>query len=241
MRLVVSQSNYIPWKGFFDLIRAADLFVVLDNVQFTRSDWRNRNLIKTPAGTRWLTVPVRQRGRMSRAIDEIEVSAPWAQSHWDLVRASYEPAPAFPEMARLVRPLYESAARMERLTHINRLFLAAIAESLGIKTPMLDARTLPNHPDRTLRLLGLCRELGADTYLTGPSARDYLDEVQFAAAGIKLEYADYTSYPPYPQLYGPFDHQVSIIDLLANVGVGSALGYMRPVAPSVAPAAAQTR
>jgi hypothetical protein len=237
--LVVSQSNYLPWKGFFDLIRAADVFVILDNVQFTRSDWRNRNLIKTPIGTRWLTVPVRQSGRMTRAIDEIEVSAPWARSHWDVIRVNYEAAPAFPELARLLRPLYESAAGMERLTKINRLFLGAIGECLGIKTPMLDARTLPSHPDRTLRLLTLCRELGADTYLTGPSARAYLDETQFAAAGVKLEYADYTSYPAYPQLHGPFDHQVSIVDLLANVGIGSALGYMRSVAPALSPTAAQ--
>jgi hypothetical protein len=233
--LVVSQSNYIPWKGFFDLIRGADAFVVLDRVQFTKGDWRNRNLIKTAQGLRWLTIPVGQRGATTKAIDEMVIAGDWASRHWGLIEGAYRTAPCFRELKREIGPLYEQASRIGKLSSVNRLFLESISRRLGISTPFLDAGGLPDHPDRTRRLIGLCRAVGADTYLTGPAARGYLVEEAFAEAGITLQYAEYADYPTYPQLQGSFEHRVSILDLIAHVGFAEAPRHMRNVVPSSTP------
>jgi hypothetical protein len=230
-RALVSQSNYIPWKGFFDLVRAADVFIILDTVQFTRADWRNRNIIKTAHGLRWLTIPVRQAGAVYKPIDQIEVAKPWAVRHWRLIKDSYRNAPAFAELVREVGPLYGEAQHMTRLSAVNRLFLEAIARRLGIGTRFVDARTLPDHPDRTQRLITLCRAVGADAYVTGPAARKYLLESAFDRAGIAVQYADYSGYPTYAQAHGAFEHRVSILDLIAHVGFAGALRYLRDVVP----------
>lgn len=217
-RVSVSQSNYLPWKGYFDLIASADQFVFYDIVQFTKNDWRNRNVIKTAGGPLWLTVPVAQSGRFGQRIDEVEVTDDrWRVKHWRSVEQAYARAPFFDEYRSRFEALYlESSDR--RLTDINRSFVRVVAEALGIQTPVASAADLDLPEDRIDRLIAICRQYGAEEYVSGPAAQAYLDESRFAEAGIAVRYMDYGGYREYPQLHPPFEHHVSAIDLLFNVG-----------------------
>jgi hypothetical protein len=216
-RVSVVQSNYLPWKGYFDLIRAADRFVFYDIVQFTKNDWRNRNLIKTAGGLLWLTIPVAHSGRFGQRIDEVEASDDrWREKHWRSISQAYAKAPYFAEYRDLVERLY-LGSQERRLSAINRTFIEALCGALGIETPFASAAELELPEDRVDRLIAICRHFGAEEYLSGPAARAYLDEARFEAAGIRVRYMEY-DYPEYPQLHGPFEHKVSAIDLLFNVG-----------------------
>jgi hypothetical protein len=220
LTVAIVQSNYIPWKGYFDLIRRADEFVLYDDVQYTRRDWRNRNRIKTADGTQWLTVPVQVRGKYTQPIREVRVSEPgWGANHWARLRHAYARAPHFAAHADRLAALYAEADRLETLSEINALFVRSLCEVLGITTRITDsvAYRLDN-PDPTGRLLDVCLQAGAGVYLSGPAARAYLDEDLFRRAGVEVRYMDYAGYPEYPQLHGPFDHAVSVLDLLVMTG-----------------------
>lgn len=217
-RVAIVQSNYIPWKGYFDLIAGVDEFILLDDVQYTKRDWRNRNLIKTAQGVQWLTIPVVNKGRQAQLIEETEISEAWAEAHWARIRHSYSKAPFFRDHEPRIAALYEAAAGMKRLSDVNRLFLAGLCDVLDIRTPLADSRDYGSQGAKTEKILSLCRSAGAAAYLSGPSARGYLEEPAFAAAGIRVEWMDYSGYPAYPQLYGDFDPHVSVIDLLFNTG-----------------------
>lgn len=218
MRIAIVQSNYIPWKGYFDLIQSVDEFVLFDDVQYTRRDWRNRNRIKTPHGLAWLTIPVQTTGQYLSLIKDIEVTDDaWADRHWKTLVASYGRAPHFQWFAERFEPLYASC-RERRLSLINRRWLEAACDALGIGTRLTWAMDYAVAEGKTERLVSICRQAGADTYISGPSARDYIDESTFAAAGVGLEYFDYSGYPSYPQLHGPFEHHVSVVDLLCHAG-----------------------
>jgi hypothetical protein len=225
-RVAIVQSNYIPWKGYFDLIAAVDEFILLDDVQYTKRDWRNRNLIKTAQGPQWLTIPVVNKGRQLQLIQETEISEPWAEQHWARIRHTYGKAPFFRDFEALIAGLYEAAASLTLLSDINRLFLQGLCEALNIGTPLAYSRDYRSTGSKTEKLLTLCRSAGAAAYLSGPSARDYLDDAAFAAAGIAVAWMDYGGYPEYPQLYGEFDHHVSVLDLLFNTGA-EARRYMK--------------
>lgn len=218
-RVAIVQSSYIPWKGYFDLIRAADEFVLYDDVQFTRRDWRNRNRIKTAQGLAWLTIPVLSKGRYLQRICDTQVHDPdWARRHWSRLEQAYASAPHFPIYRSRIQSLYAAAAAETSLARINRGFIEGICDILGIATPIAWSMDYDLPEGRTARLVRLCRHLGATHYLSGPSARNYLLPGPFAAAGIALEFADYAGYPEYAQLHGPFEHRVTILDLLFNKG-----------------------
>ncbi|MFM9843257.1 MAG: WbqC family protein [Dongiaceae bacterium] len=217
-RVAIVQSNYIPWKGYFDLIAAVDEFILLDDVQYTKRDWRNRNLIKTAQGVQWLTIPVANKGRQTQLIDETEISEPWAEQHWARIRHSYGKAPFFDIYESPLAGLYEAAAGLARLSDINRLLLEGLCKQLDIATPLVRSRDYASTGSKTEKLLTLCQSAKAASYLSGPSARDYLNEAAFTDAGIAVAWMDYSGYPAYPQLYGEFDHYVSVIDLLFNTG-----------------------
>ena len=220
--VAIVQSNYIPWKGYFDLIRLSDVFILLDDVQYTRRDWRNRNVIKTPAGPKWLTIPVASRGRYRETIREMETSDPlWPERHMKTLRHAYARAPHFDSVAPFLESVYRSVST-RNLSAINRRFLEAVCGYLGIATPLVSSTPEDAAAGPAERLVALCRRVGADTYLSGPSARSYLDEGAFARAGIAVRYMDYTGYPEYPQLYPPFVHEVSIVDLLFQTGPDAA-------------------
>ena len=219
-RVVIVQSNYIPWKGYFDLIAAADELVLYDEVQYTRRDWRNRNRIKTREGTVWLTIPVAVKGRYLAPIREIEVSDPeWNVRHWRTLAASYGRARCFHEMAPLLEELY-LGCRETRLSDINRRFLAALCGQLGIDTPLRWSWEYPSSGAEgpSERLAEICSQAGAAVYISGPAAKAYLQSEPFEERGIRVEYFDYSGYPEYEQLHPPFDHHVSIVDLLFNTG-----------------------
>ena len=218
-RIAVVQSCYVPWKGFFDLIAAVDEFVLYDDAQYTRRDWRNRNRIKTADGLQWLTIPLHVKGLYLAAIKDMTVAdRSWAGRHWKRVVDSYRRAYCFDEFAGRMESLYEQAGKISRLSEINYLFIEAICRALGITTKLSWSTDYELVPGKTERLMGLCQQAGATEYLSGPSARAYLQEDQFRAAGISVVYADYAGYPEYRQLYPPFVHTVSVIDLLLNEG-----------------------
>lgn len=217
-RVAILQSNYIPWKGYFDLINQVDEFILYDEVQYTKNDWRNRNQIKTPQGPAWLTIPVRQE-RLDQSIAETMISSPvWAVKHWKTIAQNYARAPHFPEMRDFLADLYDQAAGLERLSEINELFLRALCDRLGIATRITHSTDYRTEGDRNERLVQLVSQAGGSHYLSGPAARVYLDEAAFAREGISVGWADYSGYADYPQLYPPFTHAVSVIDLLVSTG-----------------------
>jgi hypothetical protein len=225
-RVAIVQSSYIPWKGYFDLIRSVDEFVFLDDAQFTRRDWRNRNRIKTAQGPIWLTIPVTSKGRFEQAIDETEIAAPWAARHWMTLQRSYSRAARFAEFASEVKALFDAVADETMLSSVNQRLTAGICSLLGITTQLSRSRDHGVSGTKTDRLVSICRSAGATHYLSGPSAQAYIELEKFSAHDITLSYADYTGYPEYSQLYGTFDHAVSILDLLFNTGT-QAPTYMR--------------
>jgi hypothetical protein len=225
--VAIVQSCYIPWKGYFDLVQSVDEFILYDDRQFTRRDWRNRNRIKTPTGVRWLTIPVEVKGRYYQRIDETLIADPsWSERHWKTLVQSYASSASFHEYAGPVEELYRKVAGESRLSLVNRQFLEGISELLGIRTPFSWSTDYAVEGDRTERLVALCRAAGADRYLSGPRATAYLEEAAFARAGIDLSYADYSGYPEYDQLYPPFEHGVTILDLVFHVGT-QAPRYMK--------------
>ncbi len=218
-RVAILQSNYIPWKGYFDIIRAVDEFIILDEVQYTRRDWRNRNQIKTASGLKWLTIPVQVKGKYTQAISETRVAGgDWARSHWNQLAQSYRKAPAFKTMSEEIESAYEEAARLESLSEINLLFLRRICGMLGIATPIVDSAVYATEGAKSDRILSLCRSAESSVYLSGPAAKDYLEVEAFEAEGIAVEWMNYEGYPEYEQLYPPFVHGVSILDLILHTG-----------------------
>jgi hypothetical protein len=230
-RVAISQSNYIPWKGYFDLINSVDEFVILDDVQFTKCDWRNRNRVKSPEGAFWLSIPIRVKGRRLQKINQTQTADPhWAAQHWKTIESLYARAKYFEGYKDEIRALYYANVRTEFLTEININFLRGICDLLGIKTRFRDSREFRLAEGKTERLLDLCRQLSATSYVCGPRSRDYLEERRFRDAGIDVVYMDYSGYPEYPQLFGPFLHEVSIIDLIFNAGEDAAK-YMKTTIP----------
>jgi WbqC-like protein family len=216
--VAIVQSNYIPWKGYFDIINMVDEFILFDDRQYTRRDWRNRNLIKTAQGLHWLTIPVQTKGRFEQRIDETMIGdSDWADKHWKTILNAYRSAPFFDQYEKALASVYRVSGA-EPLSIVNRRFLEAICDLLQIGTRLSWSTDYPTTGHKTERLVNLCRLAGATAYVSGPAARVYLEEEQFLDAGIELTYMDYSNYPEYEQLHGPFEHGVSIIDLLFNAG-----------------------
>lgn len=227
-KVAILQSNYIPWKGYFDMIAAVDEFIIFDDMQFTRRDWRNRNLIKTPHGVQWLTVPVLAKGKYHQKIRETEIDGTsWASSHWKSLVQNYRRAAEFDSVASWLEPLYLS----ESYTHIsqlNRRLIEAVCKHLRISTTISNSWDYTLIGGKTERLANLCIQAGGTHYISGPAAKDYLEEKVFRERGIGLEWFDYAGYPEYPQLWGEFAHGVTILDLLFNCG-SEARSYMKHV------------
>jgi hypothetical protein len=221
-RLLITQSNYIPWKGYFDAIGMADEVILYDDAKFTKRDWRNRNQIKTPHGNLWLSIPVEVKGKYSQRIRETKISEKrWNEKHWKSIYSNYARASHFKEMKDFVAHLYDHAT-MQYLSEINFWFLTEICRWLNIHTKFtFSDRFDLEEPNPTQRLVNICKQAGASEYLSGPAAMAYLEEDKFANANLALTYMDYSGYPEYPQLYPPFVHEVSILDLLLNTGTDS--------------------
>jgi hypothetical protein len=218
-RLAVVQSSYIPWKGYFDLINLVDEFVLFDDVQFTRRDWRSRNRIKTPRGAQWLSVPVLSKGRRLQRIDETVVSEPdWGVAHWKAIAQNYAKARHFKDYKDRFERIF-LGCRETLLSRINFLLIEEVCGVLGIKTRLTWSSQYPRtSKDKSERLVEFCRATGAGEYLSGPTARAYFDEGPFREAGVAVKWMDYSGYPEYEQLFPPFVHEVSVLDLIFHAG-----------------------
>ncbi|MCI5114366.1 MAG: hypothetical protein D3921_07230 [Candidatus Electrothrix sp. AW1] len=227
-KIAILQSNYIPWKGYFDMIAAVDEFILYDDMQYTRRDWRNRNQIKTPQGLKWLTVPVLVKGKYHQKIKDTKIDGTaWAGLHWKSLESNYKRASQFKEIAAWLEPLYLDQS-YSYLSQLNRDLIKAVCNYLGIKTTITNSGNYTLLDGKTERLADLCAQAGGTEYISGPAAKDYIDEKLFRDMGIKLTWFDYTGYPDYPQLWGEFTHGVTILDLLFNCGT-DAHRYMRYV------------
>jgi len=227
-KIAIVQSNYIPWKGFFDLIAAVDEFILYDDMQYTRRDWRNRNQIKTPQGLQWLTVPVHVKGKFTQKIRDTMIDgAAWPATHWKTLDQNYRRAPYFNAIAEWLEPIYTGVA-YTHLSQLNRCLILAVCDYLRISTVISNSSDYMLTEGKTKRLADLCKQCGGAEYISGPSAKGYLQESIFSDEGIKVTWFDYSGYQEYPQLYGDFVHGVSILDLLFNCGKDSRF-YMRYV------------
>jgi len=217
-KVAILQSNYIPWKGYFDMIAAVDEFILYDDMQYTRRDWRNRNQIKTPHGLQWLTVPVKVKGKYHQKIKDTEIDGiDWAAVHWKALMHNYSQAPHFKEIAGWLEPLY-LAENYTHLSKLNRRFIEAVCKYLGIKTLIKNSFDYTLIDGKAERLADLCAQAGGTEYISGPAAKDYIEEKVFTERSIHLTWFEYSGYPEYPQLWGEFTHKVSILDLLFNCG-----------------------
>ena len=224
--ILITQSNYIPWKGYFDNINSVDEFVVYDDMQYTKRDWRNRNQIKTPQGLFWLTIPVEVKGKFYQKINETFVSdKKWGEKHWKTIVANYTKTPYFKQYKDIFEDLYHNE-RLDNITTINISFIKAINSILNINTKIIDSREFVLVEGKTERLVGICKKCNATNYYTGPAAKEYMDEGLFSKENINVHYFDYNNYPVYPQLNSDFSHYVSILDLIFNTG-SSAKKYMK--------------
>lgn len=216
-RVAICQSNYLPWKGYFDLIRDVDLFLFYDDVQFTKNDWRNRNVVKAPSGRQWLTIPVGT--DLSRLICEVTLDDPrWQRKHWTTLTHLYGRAPHFGRYRGALEEVYLHR-EWRNLSELNQHLIRTIAgEHLGIRTVLRQASEFPSVGKKEDRVLSLLKSAGADVYVSGPAAKAYLDDARFRREGIEVIWKDYAGYPEYAQFHPPFEHAVTILDLLFHVG-----------------------
>jgi hypothetical protein len=220
MRCVILQPSYIPWRGYFHQIQKADVFVYYDDVQFDKHGWRNRNRIKSPQGSQWLTIPVHSKGNVVErtAINQILMcnNQNWARKHWATLKQVYGKTPYFNKYASQLEDFYSQPP--ELLSDFTIALTIHLASSLGLeRTRFVRSSALGAPGQKTDRLVSILQAVGATHYISGPSARAYLEEEKLRAAGIGLEYMAY-DYPPYPQLSPPFDPQISLLDLLFMTG-----------------------
>jgi len=200
------------------MIASVDELILFDDMQFTRRDWRNRNQIKTSQGIQWLTVPVKIKGKYYQSIRETEIdNGDWELNHWKSLVQNYRRAPHFDEVAAWLEPLYLNGT-YTHLSVLNRKLIEALCDYLGITTVISNSWDYNLIEGKTERLVNLCVQAGATEYISGPAAKDYIEENLFDEQNIKLTWFNYSGYTEYPQLWGEFTHKVSILDLLFNCG-----------------------
>lgn len=218
-KVAILQSNYIPWKGYFDLISYVDEFIIYDDMQFTKNDWRNRNKIKTPQGVSWLTIPVgSDNNRKIR--DVIFANNDWRLKHCKTLEVNYKKSNFFEEVFSFIKPIIMDE-NLSSLTELNVCLIRSICDYLGILTPITYCWDYGLIEGKTERLVDLCIKSNADIYVSGLAAKNYINETLFDENGIHLNWFDYPNYSEYPQLWGDFEHAVSVLDLIFNCGKDS--------------------
>lgn len=220
MNTVILQPSYIPWRGYFDQINKADLFIFYDDVQYDKHGWRNRNQIKTAQGKQWVTIPVHSKG-VTQGVPICDVktdwSKPWNQNHLKALTFAYKRAPHFASCALWLDSVFEK--RDEKLADFTIWLTIDIARRIGIShTKFMRSSEIPNITgQKTERLVQILQHVGATHYISGASAKDYMEPDRFEEAAITFEYMQY-SYPEYSQLYPPYDPYVTILDLIFMKG-----------------------
>lgn len=217
MHVAVLQSNYIPWRGYFDIIRRSEVFVFYDDVKFTKNDWRNRNTIVGLNGPIWLTIPCAKDYNVM-IHDVVPIDKAWQSKHWKSILQEYRKAPFFNRYADFFEDFYLNN-EWNSLSDLNHYLIKSIATDFyRLESTFKDSRDFSLRGAKQDRLLDLLIQLGATTYYSGPSAKKYIDEELFRANGIEIVWMDYSRYPVYRQKCSPFVGNVSIVDLLFNVG-----------------------
>ena len=217
-RVIITQSNYIPWKGYFSAMREATHFVVYDEMQYTKRDWRNRNMLITPNGPKWLSIPIEVKGKYYQKINEAQVSdSSWGVKHWNFIESNYKKTPYFKEYSTYFKPLYLTPPS-EYLSDINLAFIQQIVTLLDINIKIISSSQFKLKGDKTEKLVNICKDLNATKYFTGPVAKNYMDEDLFTHNNIEIEYYNFSGYPEYKQQWGEFTHAVSILDMFFNLG-----------------------
>jgi hypothetical protein len=217
---VVLQPSFLPWRGVFDLVARADVFVFYDDVQYDKHGWRNRNRIKTAQGPQWITVPVHAKGNVTThlQIDRVRIDnrTDWRRSHLERIRHAYRRAPFFESTFPFVEEIY--AFETELLAELTIAQTKALADRLGLRRPdYVRGSDLAIEGTKTEKLVATLRAVEATSYISGPAARAYIENERFRAADIELGYIGY-AFPEYPQLHGPYDGNLSILDLLFMTG-----------------------
>ncbi len=219
MIVAIHQPQYLPWLGYFDKIQRSDAFCYLDNVQYKKNEWQNRNRIKTGQGRQWITVPVRY--RFPQKINEVKINnnVNWGKKHFQALITNYTKAPFFNKYIELFEEVFSKEWKM--LSHLNIYLIEHIRKILNLeqKKSVL-ASDLHLSEDPTDRLIDICEVMGGDTYLSGQDGGKYMDLNRFKERGMKIVFQDFR-HPVYPQLFGDFQSHMSIIDLLFNCGPGS--------------------
>ena len=217
-KVAVIQSNFFPWRGYFKLISSVDEFVFYDSVQYTRRDWRNRNKIKMQNGPAWLTVPVQSKGNYYSKISEIKtLDSDWKRQHLSKIKNAYKPAPYFESVYELIKKIY-SGPSVIGLSDFNIKIINEILEYLDINTKTIRLERNTDTEGKNKKLIEICKLLGASTYVSGTLAQSYIDEKEFQLQGLDVAWFDYGEAKVYKQLWGDFSPNLSIIDLLFNLG-----------------------
>jgi hypothetical protein len=225
--VTISQSNYLPWRGYFSQIQNSDFFVFLDNVQFTRRDWRTRNQIRTPQGAEWLNIPISKSESQFELIENVRIlNDSFLEKHLETIRRNYSRAKHFnPNWVELQTILCDSYN--ENLSTFNQKVIENISERFRLKCSFMNAGQFENSTDATERLLNICLALNATKYQTGPKAKSYLDVARFNSEGIEVIWSNY-ELKKYDQLWNlDFDPNVSVVDLILNVGFE--IDYLKPL------------
>ncbi len=217
--VAILQSNYIPWKGYFDMISKVDEFILYDDMQYTKRDWRNRNKIKTQNGTIWLTIPVENKGKYYQKINETKVADhSWIEKHKKCLQYNYGKEDGFRRYKDRVFDVYDRCEKEEYLSRINYMFISEVCDILGIDTKITWSSDYKLAEGKTERLIEIVKAAGGERYLSGPAAKNYINETLFERAKIELMWMDYSGYPEYPQLGEGFEHGVSILDMIFLLG-----------------------
>lgn len=220
-KIAILQSNYIPWKGYFHLIDSVDIFVFLDEVQYTRRDWRNRNKIVTAKGTQWLTIPVNTKGKYHQKVCETLISDDqWRFSHLKQLAQHYGKAAHFNEVYPIIESWYKEIPS-DNLSVVNKFLCKQVCNFLKIKTKILCSSDFELSTDPSQRLAMICEQSGSNLYVSGPAAKTYLNIEEFRKHNIAVEWFDYGISREYVQLNSRFEPNVSILDLLLNCGLNS--------------------
>jgi hypothetical protein len=228
MKIVILQSNYIPWKGYFELIHEADTFCFYDEVQYTKNDWRNRNKLIGPNGLFWLTVPVEKNAVKNRISNATIIPNDWQVKHFRTIEQTYSKSINKNEVLDLLSPIYNDH-QWSKISELNQELIITISKYIGIKTNFENSKNFELKTDRVERLISLIKQLGGTEYISGPSAIDYISEKKalFSENNIEITYKDYGPYTPYENKRRKFENYVSILDLIMNVKQEDCLNYIK--------------
>lgn len=217
-KVIITQPNYIPWKGYFSNMRGIEYLVMYDDVQYTKRDWRNRNYLISPSGPVLLSIPVNTKGKFYQKINETIISDQnWYKKHWNFIETNYKKTKFFPKYGEVFYNLYNNL-ETDIISEIDLVFIVKIIELLELNIKILKSSDLNIIGDKNTRLLNICKTLNCNTYYSGPAAKSYMDEKMFLDEGIEVKYYNYNNFKEYKQNWGGFDHKVSILDMFFNLG-----------------------